>query len=252
MTAAGPVLAGAVFIVAEEQVLANGPLQLVEELVVALITLFIIGRLADGLENVERRHGGLVGAHKDAFVFGAGVERLVNEKLRRVVVPVQLPEVAMLVAEHAPLAVHALLGLVEGPAVLALELLLVGSARELLKLLLAVGEPALLLKAAVGGLKPVAADLGLVLAVLVDAHHHQVRADLAQAVWKRHERLRLLGSKRQGAHLGESLSGGSEFRGRGRELRGTECELAERAARSFRNELGIGPAEFNSEGIATI
>ena len=56
---------------------------------------------------------------------------LQNVDLWRVVVSVQLLVVAMFVAEHAARAVHALPRVVEGPAVLALEFIVVDAAGSL-------------------------------------------------------------------------------------------------------------------------
>ena len=56
---------------------------------------------------------------------GREEEGLKSVKLRSVVVPVELLVRAVLVSEHAASAIHALLRVVERPAVLALELFVV-------------------------------------------------------------------------------------------------------------------------------
>ena len=100
---------------------------------------------------------------------------------------VQLLVVAMLVAEHAASAIHALLRVVERPAVLALELVVVDAASRLGELLLSVGESALALIPALGSLNPVLAKLGFILAVGVKLDHLGRR--LEALTWV--ERLRL-------------------------------------------------------------
>ena len=76
----------------------------------------------------------------------------------------------MLVSEHAASAIHALLGVVEGPAVLALELVVVDAAGGLGELLLSVGKSALALIPTLGSLNPVLAKLGFILAIGVELH----------------------------------------------------------------------------------
>lgn len=80
---------------------------------------------------------------------------------------VELSIAAVLVAEHAARPVHALLRVVEGPAVLGLELLVVLADRIVGELVLAVSEATLALVAALGSLNPVLAEFSLVLAVCV-------------------------------------------------------------------------------------
>lgn len=82
-------------------------------------------------------------------------EGLKSIELRGVVVPVELLNAAMLVSEHAAGSVHALLGVVEGPAVLALELLVVASACGRSQLLLAMCKSTLVFVAAFISLNPV-------------------------------------------------------------------------------------------------
>ena len=94
---------------------------------------------------------------------------------------VQLLEVAMLVSEHAARAVQALLRLVEGTAVLALELLIVAVDGCASQFFLSMGEAALVLVAALCSLNPVLAELSLVFAIwiscLVLMRHHVVAVD---------------------------------------------------------------------------
>jgi hypothetical protein len=81
----------------------------------------------------------------------------------------------MLVSEHAAAAVHALLRVVEGPTILGLELLVVLAHGSVSKLLLAVGEAALNLVAALCCLNPVLTEFGLVFTVCVvflELGHH--------------------------------------------------------------------------------
>jgi len=92
-------------------------------------------------------------------------------ELRSVVVPVKLLNAAMLVSEHAAGSIHALLGVVEGPAVLALELFVVTSASGGSKFLLTVSKSAFVLVAALGSLDPILAKFGLVFSVGVHLHH---------------------------------------------------------------------------------
>ena len=99
----------------------------------------------------------------------------------RIVVSVQLLEVAMLVSEHAARPVQALLRLVEGTAVLALELLIVAVDGCAGQFFLSVGEAALVLVAALCSLNPVLAELSLVFAVRISClklmRHHVVAVD---------------------------------------------------------------------------
>lgn len=80
----------------------------------------------------------------------------------------QLLNIAMLVTEHAARAVHALLGVVEGPAVLALELVVIDASGSLGEFLLSMCEATLALISALGSLDPVFAQLGLVFTICID------------------------------------------------------------------------------------
>ena len=75
-------------------------------------------------------------------------------------------------SEHAAGAIHALLGVVERPAVLALELFIVATPGSYCKLVLAVGKSTLVLVAALSCFNPVLAQLSLVFAVSVVLQHH--------------------------------------------------------------------------------
>ena len=101
------------------------------------------------------------------LVLGLLVECLQDKKLRRVIVPVQLVDVAVLMTVDAANAVHTRLGKVEAPTVLALELFKVDFYCSLGKLLLSVGEAALSFVPTKACLNPVLAHLGLELAVIV-------------------------------------------------------------------------------------
>ena len=81
---------------------------------------------------------------------------------------VQLLNIAMLVTEHAARAVHALLGVVEGPAVLALELVVIDASGSLGEFLLSMCEATLALISALGSLDPVFAQLRLVFTICID------------------------------------------------------------------------------------
>ena len=96
---------------------------------------------------------------------------LQNVHLWRVVVSVQLLVVAMLVSEHAAGTVHARPRVVEGPAVLALELVVVDAAGSLCELLLSVGKTTLALISALGSLNPILAELSLILAISIVLDH---------------------------------------------------------------------------------
>ena len=91
-----------------------------------------------------------------------------NVQLRCVVVPVELSEVAMLVAEHAAVAVHAVLRMVKGPTVLWLELFVIRTHSGSSELLLAMGEATLWLVAALCCLDPIFAEFCLILAISVE------------------------------------------------------------------------------------
>ena len=99
----------------------------------------------------------------------------------------QLLEVAMLVAEHAASAVHALSRVVERPAVLALELVVVNASSGLCELLLTVGKSALVLISALGSLNPILAKFSFVLAVGVNLDH--LRRHLETLSWVKGLRL---------------------------------------------------------------
>lgn len=83
----------------------------------------------------------------------------------------QLLNIAMLVTEHAARAVHALLRVVEGPAVLALELVVVDASGSLGEFLLSVCKATLALISALRSLDPVFAQLRLVFAICIDQDH---------------------------------------------------------------------------------
>ena len=121
-------------------------------------------------ENGQRARGWLKLVDEGRLRAGTLEQGLQNIHLWRVVVSVQLLVVAMLVAEHATSAIHALLGVVEGPAVFALELVVVDAAGSLGELLLSVGESALALIPTLGSLNPVLAKLGFILAIGVKLH----------------------------------------------------------------------------------
>lgn len=92
--------------------------------------------------------------------------------MRRIEVPVELLEAAVLVPEHASSAVHALLRLVESATVLALKLFIVAVDCSHSELFLAMSEATLVLVAALCSLDPVLAQLCLVLSVLIELHGH--------------------------------------------------------------------------------
>lgn len=85
--------------------------------------------------------------------------------------PVELGDVAVLVSEHATSTIHALLSVVEGSAVLGLELLIIAASGSLSELLLSVGEAAFILIPALCCLDPVLAEFSLVLAICVALEH---------------------------------------------------------------------------------
>ena len=80
----------------------------------------------DRLEDGETTGGRGVLLDKCLLVRGRGVKGLVLVNLGSVEVSVQLLERAMLMSEHAALAVHALLAVIESPAVLRLKEGIVG------------------------------------------------------------------------------------------------------------------------------
>ena len=79
----------------------------------------------------------------------------------------QLFNVTMFVSEHAAGAVHALLRVVESPAVLRLKLLVVALSGCLGELVLSMGESALILIPTLGCFDPVLAKLSLVFAISI-------------------------------------------------------------------------------------
>ena len=85
--------------------------------------------------------------------------------------PVQLLNVAMLVTEHAAGAVHALLRVVEGPAVLALELIVVDASGSHGQFFLSMGKTTLALISALSSLNPVFAELCLVFTIGIILDH---------------------------------------------------------------------------------
>ena len=88
----------------------------------------------------------------------------------------------MLVPEHAAGAVHARPRVVEGPAVLALELVVVDAAGGLCELLLSVGKTTLALISALGCLNPILAKLSLILAVSIVLDHLRLRLEALSRV----------------------------------------------------------------------
>ena len=97
------------------------------------------------------------------------------EDLRLVEVSVELVEAVVLVSEHAALAVHAVLLGVECPAVFGLEHVAITRNGLIGELVLAMGEEARVLVAALGSLNPVSAKPGLEVATgagLRDHHLH--------------------------------------------------------------------------------
>ena len=107
---------------------------------------------------------------------------LQNVDLWSVVVSVQLLDVAMLVPEHAAGAVHARPRVVEGPAVLALELIVVDAAGSLCELLLPMGETTFALISALGCLNPILAKLSLILAISIVLDHLRLRLEALSRV----------------------------------------------------------------------
>lgn len=81
--------------------------------------------------------------------------------------PVELSEVTMLMSEHASVAVHTLLRVVEGPAVLGLKLFVVRAHRSTSELLLTMGEATLCFVATFCCLNPVLAEFRLILSISV-------------------------------------------------------------------------------------
>ena len=118
-------------------------------------------------ENRECVCGRLIFFDKASLGVGFLKEGLQDEHLGRVVMPVQLLHAPVLVTVDAANAVHAVLRIVERPAVLALVVVDVDSEGGLGELVLSVGEAALFIVATVAGLNPVFAHLGLVLSIVV-------------------------------------------------------------------------------------
>ena len=119
---------------------------------------------------------------ESCLVRGSEEESLKSIKLGSVVVSVELLVGAVLMSEHATGAIHALLGVIEGPAVLALELFIVTPPGSYCELVLAVGKSALVLVAALSCLNPVLAQLSLVFAVGVVHKWHLVVHELVLVV----------------------------------------------------------------------
>ena len=88
--------------------------------------------------------------------------------------PVQLCDIAMLVTEHAASTVHALLRMVEGPAVFGLELLIVAASGGLSKLFLTMSETTFVFISALCCFYPIFAQLCLVLSISVALDHHMI------------------------------------------------------------------------------
>ena len=128
----------------------------------------------DVLEDWKAMSRGAIGLHKCLFIGCRGVQRLKLVELRRVVVSVQLFERAMLVTEHAALAIHALLTVVEGPAVLGLEESIVAADSRLRQFFLSVSKTAFIFVPALSCLDPVLAKLSFVLAIRVARHWHHL------------------------------------------------------------------------------
>ena len=117
----------------------------------------------------------LVVADEGLLVGSTLVLGLQLEHLGLVEVSVELVEAVVLVSEHAALAVHAVLLRVECPAVLGLEHVAITFNGLIGELVLAMGEEARVLVAALGSLNPVSAKPGLEVATgagLRDHHLH--------------------------------------------------------------------------------
>ena len=131
--------------------------------------------LMDGLEYWQALRHGLVVAEESVLVGSTCVLGLQLEQLGLVEVSVELVEAVVLVSEHAALAVHAVLLRVECPAVLGLEHVAITFDGLICELVLAMGEEARVLVAALGSLNPVSAKPGLEVATgagLRDHHLH--------------------------------------------------------------------------------
>ena len=131
--------------------------------------------LMDGLEDWQALRHRLVVAEESVLVGSTCVLGLQLEQLGLVEVSVELVEAVVLVSEHAALAVHAVLLRVECPAVLGLEHVAITFNGLIGELVLAMGEEARVLVAALGSLNPVSAKPGLEVATgagLRDHHLH--------------------------------------------------------------------------------
>ena len=129
----------------------------------------------DGLENRQALRHRLVVADEGLLVGSTLVLGLQLEYLRLVEVSVELVEAVVLVSEHAVFAVHAVLLRVECPAVFGLEHVTIARNGLIGELVLAMGEEARVLVAALGSLDPVSAKSGLEVAAgagLGDNHLH--------------------------------------------------------------------------------
>ena len=137
-----------------------------------LLRLLAAEGIVDVFEDWEALRLSVKSLDKGLFVGSGGIKRLELEEHGRVVVSVELLEAAVFVTEHAALAIHALLGVVERPAVLALEKHVVITDSRLGQLFLAMRETTLVLVPALGRLNPVFAKFGFVLAIGVAGHHN--------------------------------------------------------------------------------
>ena len=129
----------------------------------------------------------------------------------------------MLVSEHAASAIHALLGVVEGPAVLALELVVVDAAGGLGELLLSVGKSAFALIPTLGSLNPVLAKLGFILAIGVELH--DLRRRLEALTWVESLGLASVGISNDLVCVEGGLLAEAEWLGRYLEALGGICRL---------------------------
>ena len=120
----------------------------------------------DSGEDCKSLHGRSLSFIPELGLIRAGlVKELENAKLRLEVVTMKLVEAPVFVPEHTVGSVHALFGAVERPAVVGFELISVAQNCGLRQFLLAMRIPTFALEAALGGLDPVPAQLGLILAV---------------------------------------------------------------------------------------
>lgn len=134
------------------------------ECVSSLFSLVLCLNLGKDFETISCW---LILPDQSRWVLGRVENGLQDVNLRRVVMPVELGDVAMLVTEHAAGAVHALLRVVESPAVLRLKLLVVALSGCLGELVLSMGESALILIPTLGCFDPVLAKLSLVFAISI-------------------------------------------------------------------------------------